>query len=73
MIAVNYFLGQFLVLLLNGICSIEIVVSSPEVFTNSFYVQVDGSLSRNDVHNLAKRTGFVNLGPVSYPVNSVVI
>lgn len=66
MIAVNYFLGHFFVLIVNSIYSIETVLSSPEVFTNSFYVQVDGSLSKNDVHDLAKRSGFVNLGPVSY-------
>ena len=36
-----------------------------EVFTNQFYVELQKDLPLNDVHTLAKRHGFVNLGPVS--------
>lgn len=36
-----------------------------EVFTNQFYVQLDKELPSSHVHSLAKRHGFVNLGPVS--------
>lgn len=36
-----------------------------EVFTNQFYVQLQNDLPSSEVHSLAKRHGFVNLGPVS--------
>ena len=37
-----------------------------EVFTNHFYVELEKELPQSQVHRLAKRHGFVNLGPVRY-------
>ena len=36
-----------------------------DVFTNHFYVELEKELPLHEVHSLAKRHGFVNLGPVS--------
>lgn len=41
------------------------VDSTKDVFTNSFYVEIHGNPSVNEIHKLAKRSGFINLGPVS--------
>lgn len=47
-------------------------LSAPEVFTNSFYVQLqDGHHGRVTADGIAKRNGFQNLGPVIYPFISM--
>lgn len=52
-----------------GLMSLTWTVSGAgprEVFTNQFYVELEKDLPNSEVHSLAKRHGFVNLGPVSY-------
>lgn len=43
--------------------------SPKEIFTNQFYVELEKELPNSYVHSLAKRHGFVNLGPVSVSFN----
>jgi hypothetical protein len=42
-----------------------------EVFTNHFYVELEQNFPSSEVHRLAKRHGFVNLGPVSTFPNTI--
>ncbi|XP_013774265.1 neuroendocrine convertase 2 [Limulus polyphemus] len=43
---------------------IELGAASPEVFTNSFLVRLIGDHGNDVAHQVAKRNGFINLGPV---------
>lgn len=40
--------------------------AAPEVFTNSFFVRLNGDHGHDVANNIAKRNGFENLGPVKY-------
>jgi len=60
MIGVDFVLSIFL--FLSSICCVTF--GGPEVFTNHFYVELEKELPNHEVHHLAKRHGFVNLGPV---------
>ncbi|XP_076314206.1 prohormone processing protease amontillado [Tachypleus tridentatus] len=51
-----------LVVLLAG--PIEMGAASPDVFTNSFLVRLIGDHGNDVAHQVAKRNGFTNLGPV---------
>lgn len=69
-------------LLLVGLCAILLVpatsatssssVQTPEVFTNTFHVRFTRDVSHHTAHQIAKRHGFVNLGPVSEQQNQVL-
>jgi hypothetical protein len=50
------------ILLLAAFCSL--VQGAPEVFTNSFYVQLHDGHGREVADRIAKRNGFENLGSV---------
>lgn len=43
----------------------SVATAAPDIFTNSFYVKLRGAHTDDIAHQLAKRNGFVNLGPVS--------
>lgn len=59
--------------LLVGICLFSLMVANitpslqtpAEVFTNTFHVRFVRDVQPDHVHQIAKRHGFVNLGPVS--------
>lgn len=59
------------VLILATVCLLSLALSASasgltrDVFTNHFYVELEKDLPLHEVHSLAKRHGFVNLGPVS--------
>jgi len=44
--------------------------AAPEVFTNSFYVRLNGEHGHDMASRIAKRNGFENLGPVS--INRII-
>lgn len=46
--------------------------ASREVFTNSFLVRFKRSVGHDEVHQLAQRHGFDNLGPVSAAADHVI-
>lgn len=60
--------------LLLAICLLSLMVANigpstqtpAEVFTNTFHVRFVRDVQPDHVHQIAKRHGFVNLGPVSY-------
>lgn len=63
---------QTVIMLSVGIWFLAVVASCltsasgpKEIFTNQFYVELEKELPNSQVHSLAKRHGFVNLGPVS--------
>jgi hypothetical protein len=54
-VILHFFLATFLT------CEIQ---SAPEVFTNSFYVQLHDGYGRSVADAVAKQHGFQNVGPV---------
>ncbi|CAG7825046.1 unnamed protein product, partial [Allacma fusca] len=42
---------------------INVTQAAPEVFTNSFYVKLNGKHGHQQANEIAKRNGFENVGP----------
>lgn len=63
---VNLVLVGLLAFWLDAACHrLAVSAAGGEVFTNSFLVRLAGSPTKEIAHQVAKRNGFVNLGPVS--------
>ena len=61
----NTLVTLVIVVLVSCLAQTQSASSEPLVFTNQFLVRLHGTPSKEAVHRVAKRHGFVNLGPVS--------
>lgn len=66
MFFIYQFQPLFFIILTSILIELSLCVKSDrEVFTNSFLVRLKGNYGHEVANHIAKRNGFVNLGPVS--------
>ncbi|OTF69600.1 amontillado-like protein [Euroglyphus maynei] len=58
-------------ILLILIITVEQSIQNPqEVFTNSFHIRFRRDVDHQNAHQIAKRHGFINLGPTERSIHS---